>query len=216
MANAFDFSEDYAKKFAMEWQEVIERDYNHPCIVVWVPLNESWGIPKVLSEAQQQHHALAMYYMTKSLDTTRLVVSNDGWELLKTDLCDIHDYAFQSEVLEERYRNPENACAAIPWAKKIHLTGYEYSGEPFLVTEFGGIAFKKSQEEGWGYSGASSEEDFTEKLKDVVEPLKKSPIVKGFCYTQLTDVEQEINGLLTYDRKPKIPLETIRKIIEGK
>ncbi|HEX2927803.1 MAG TPA: glycoside hydrolase family 2 TIM barrel-domain containing protein [Ruminiclostridium sp.] len=216
MANAFDFSEDYAKKFAMEWQEVIERDYNHPCIVVWVPLNESWGIPKVLSEAQQQHHALAMYHMTKSLDATRLVVSNDGWELLKTDLCNIHDYEYQSEVLEKRYSNPENACSAIPWTKKIHLAGYEYGGEPILVTEFGGISFKKSETEGWGYSGAASEEDFTEKLKAVVEPLKKSPVVKGFCYTQLTDVEQEINGLLTYDRKPKIPLETIKSIIEGK
>lgn len=215
MANALDFSEDYAKKFALEWQEVIERDYNHPCIVVWVPINESWGIPKVLTEAQQQHHALAMYHLTKSLDSTRLVVSNDGWELLETDLCNIHDYAWQSEVLEERYLNPENACAAIPWDKKIHVGGFEYKGEPILITEFGGIAFKKSDTEGWGYSGAKNDEDFLRSLKAVVEPLQNSPIVRGFCYTQLTDVMQEINGLLTCDRVPKVDLERICRIIKG-
>lgn len=214
MANALDFSEEYAKKFVTEWQEVIERDYNHPCIVVWVPINESWGIPKVSTDVQQQHHALTMYHLTKSLDTTRLVVSNDGWELLETDLCNIHDYAWQANVLEERYKNAENACAAIPWTKKIYTSGFKYNGEPILITECGGIAFKKSDVEGWGYSGAVNEEDFLARFKAVVESLKKSSIIRGFCYTQLTDVMQEMNGLLTFDRKPKVPLEKIREIIK--
>jgi len=215
MANALDFSEDYAKKMVNEWQEIIERDYNHPCIIVWVPMNESWGIPKVKDDPQQQNHALALYHITKALDPTRLVVSNDGWEQLKTDLCTIHDYAFSSEILEERYKNVENACSAIPWTKKIYVGGFKYSGEPILVSEFGGIALKKSEQEGWGYSGAKDEEDFIERLKNVVNPLLKSPIVQGFCYTQFTDVMQEINGLLTENREPKIPIDQINSIVNG-
>ena len=77
------------------------------------------------------------------------------------------------------------------------------------------IAYKKSEWEGWGYSGASSDEDFIERYYNVISAMLESPLVQGFCYTQLTDVEQEINGLLTYDRKPKVDLEIIRKINNG-
>lgn len=214
MANALDFSEKYAKRIVNEWQEVIERDFNHPCIIVWVPMNESWGIPKVKDDLQQQNHALALYHLTKSLDPTRLVVSNDGWEQLKTDLCTIHDYASHSDLLQERYSNVDNACCSIPWAKSIYVGDFKYTGEPIIISEFGGIALKKSAHEGWGYSGAKDEEDFIKKLKNVVEPLQQSPIVQGFCYTQLTDVMQEINGLLTDQRIPKIPIDMIKSIID--
>ncbi len=216
MANALDFSEDYVSRITNEWQEVIKRDYNHPCIVVWVPLNESWGLPKVLTDVQQQNHAMCMYYLTKSLDTTRLVVSNDGWELVATDLCNIHDYEWREEILEKRYSTVENALGDLNTdyrQRKIYANGYSYSIEPIILSEFGGIAFKKTETEGWGYSGAVDEEDFINRLKSVVNPIKKSPILSGFCYTQLTDVMQEINGLLTYDRQPKIDLNKIRKII---
>ena len=83
------------------------------------------------------------------------------------------------------------------------------------MTEFGGISFKTNDWEGWGYSGAHNAEDYADRLKNVVDPLLQSPVIQGFCYTQFTDVEQEINGLLTYDRKPKLPLELIRSIVEG-
>ena len=82
----------------------MKRDYNHPCIVTWVPLNESWGIPNVLIDGRQQQHGLAMYHLTKSIDDTRPVVYNNGWEHMQTDLVTIHDYEYRREVLEDRYR----------------------------------------------------------------------------------------------------------------
>lgn len=215
MANAYTYTDTYARRMTKEWIEAIERDYNHPCLVVWVPLNESWGVPNISVDKQQQTHAQAMYYLTKSLDPTRPVVSNDGWEHAVTDLCTIHDYAWQRETLAARYATVEGAVQAEPSRRRIFAPGFRYEGQPMLVTEFGGIAFKRDGQEGWGYSGAKDEADFVRRLADVVHPLLQSPAVKGFCYTQLTDVEQEVNGLMTYDRKPKLPFDVIRQINRG-
>jgi beta-galactosidase/beta-glucuronidase len=216
MANAYTYTEAYAQRMTKEWLEAIERDYNHPCLVVWVPLNESWGVPNISNDKQQQMHALALYYMTKSLDPTRPVVSNDGWEHAVTDLCTIHDYEWRKGVLTERYASADSAATAEPAKHRIFAPGFRYEGQPILVSEFGGIAFKKTSAEGWGYSGAKDEADFVQRLADVVHPLLHSPVVKGFCYTQLTDVEQEMNGLMTYDRKPKLPFDIIKQINNGK
>jgi beta-galactosidase/beta-glucuronidase len=216
MANSYTYSDDAVRRITAEWQEAIERDYNHPSIVVWVPVNESWGVPRLLDDTRQQDHTLSLYYLTKSLDKTRFVISNDGWEHTKSDLCTIHDYDSRKEVLKERYRTKENILTSTPGSRLVYVPGYDYNDEPILVTEFGGIAYKKSEWEGWGYSGASNDEDFADRYYKVVSALLESPLVQGFCYTQITDVEQEINGILTYDRKPKIDLEIIRAINEGK
>jgi beta-galactosidase/beta-glucuronidase len=216
-ANAYQYSQEYVRRFTREWQESIDRDYNHPCIVAWVPLNESWGVVNIKNNEFQQQHALAMYHLTKSLDKSRLIVSNDGWEHMRTDLATIHDYEPNQQVLEERYKSAESSIDSIkPHSKPTFVGGLGYEGQPILVSEFGGISFKKSEWEGWGYSGAENDEDFLRKLNAVVEPMHTSPVIQGFCYTQLTDVEQEINGLVTYDRTPKVPLEEIRKIIGAK
>lgn len=216
MANAYEYSEQYVRRFTKEWQEAMERDYNHPSIVVWVPINESWGVPNIQIDRLQQQHAMTMYHLTKSLDATRLVVSNDGWEMVATDLYNIHDYEWRREVLQERYESAESAVQARPANRNLSVGGYKYDGQPILITEFGGIGYKKSEWEGWGYSGAENDEDFIHRLRAVIEPLLTSEIVQGYCYTQLTDVEQEINGLLTYDRQPKVPLEVIKAINESR
>ena len=216
MANSYTYSDQAVKRITAEWQEAIERDYNHPSIVAWVPINESWGVPHMLADKRQHHHTLTMYHLTKSLDPTRLVISNDGWEHTKSDLMTIHDYESSKDVLKERYAYLERILASNPGHRQLMAPGFAYGGEPIQVTEFGGIAFKKSEWEGWGYSGAVDEEDFAKRYDAVVSALLESPLVQGFCYTQLTDVEQEINGLLTYDRKPKIDLAIIRRINEGK
>ncbi|WP_084278902.1 glycoside hydrolase family 2 protein [Anoxybacteroides tepidamans] len=213
------FSGDAAARLTREWIEIIERDYNHPCIVAWVPLNESWGIPHVRSDRQQQHHSLAMYHLIHSLDPTRLVVSNDGWELTKTDICAVHNYNHGHKNEREKYEafkaslsTKEAILRSQPAKRSIYANGFAHQGEPILLTEFGGVAFKAGGDAGWGYTSAGSAEEFLEDYKRVIEAVYSSKILHGFCYTQLTDVEQEINGLLTYDRKPKCDLAQIKAI----
>lgn len=214
-ANAYVYSDDYVHRITREWQEILERDYNHPCIAAWVPINESWGVPNIQIDGKQQQHVLSLYHLIKSLDDTRPVIGNDGWEMLKTDLVGIHDYEWREEILSQRYATADSAIQAMPAnRRRLLVGGAAYEGQPILVTEFGGISFRK-RAEGWGYSVASNEQDFLRRLKAVFRPLYLSPVVQGFCYTQLTDVEQEINGLLTYDRVPKAPIEKIRQIVRG-
>jgi beta-galactosidase/beta-glucuronidase len=212
MANSQILTHRAIRRMTDEWQAVIRRDYNHPCIIAWVPLNESWGVPHLLTDSRHRAHAKTLYWLTKSLDPTRLVISNDGWEHTVTDLCTIHDYDPNAESLRERYATPEAALSAMPGHRFIYVPGYPYRGEPILVTECGGISFKCSDWDGWGYSGADSEEDFLSRYEAIVGTLLQSPVIQGFCYTQLTDVEQEINGLLTFDRRPKVDQERIREI----
>ncbi|HEY6690247.1 MAG TPA: glycoside hydrolase family 2 TIM barrel-domain containing protein [Rubrobacter sp.] len=213
MANAYQYSPDYVRHMTAEWQEAVMRDYNHPCIIAWVPMNESWGVPNLASDKSQIEHLLALYHLTHSLDPTRPVVSNDGWEHAITDLCTIHDYR-DAEAVAMSYATPESAVAAEPANRPVYVAGYAYRGEPMLITEFGGIAFSgdESGAEGWGYSTVADADEFLERYTSLVEALLRSSTIQGFCYTQLTDVEQEVNGLLTYDRRPKANLTPIREI----
>lgn len=218
MANAYRYSPDYVRRITAEWQETVLRDYNHPSIVAWVPVNESWGVPDLATDARQREHLLAMYHLTRSLDTSRLVVSNDGWEHAKTDLCTIHDYR-DAETLTQSYATLESSLAAEPAKRPVYVPGYHYQGEPILITEFGGIAFAEHGADGaggWGYSTVTDPDEFLERYEALITSLLRSNPVQGFCYTQLTDVEQEINGLLTYDRKPKVNLAAVRDITNKK
>ena len=210
MANAYQYSPDYIRRITSEWQEAVRRDYNHPCVVVWVPMNESWGARELATDPRQVEHLLAMYHLTRSLDGSRPVVSNDGWEHALTDICAIHDYR-NAAVLGQRYQTPESSLAE-PERRPVYAPGYGYRGEPILITEFGGIAFATADPGSWGYRTVSDAEELLERYGALVSALLQSEIVQGFCYTQLTDVEQEINGLLTYDRRPKADLSRIREI----
>ncbi|MDQ0060175.1 glycoside hydrolase family 2 protein [Paenibacillus harenae] len=215
MANAYQFSEQYVERVTKEWQEAVHRDYNHPCVVVWVPLNESWGTPNILIDKRQQHHASALYYLTKSLDDTRPVISNDGWEHVKSDIYTIHDYESKEEVLRSRYATPESSVGCDPQGRKIILPGFAYNGEPVQLSEFGGISYIQDESDGWGYSAAKDDQDYLERLTAVMRPVLAAGGLQGYCYTQLTDVEQEKNGLLRFNREPKLPLEVYRKLNTG-
>lgn len=215
MANAYVYSRKYVARITTEWMDAMKRDYNHPSIVAWTPLNESWGVDCIMNNKEEQAHATAMYWLTKSLDQTRPVISNDGWEHTKTDLLTIHDYEFKKEVIAKRYETIESTIASKPAGRGLFAKGWEFEGQPIIVSEMGGISYQKSSWEGWGYSAAVSDEDFIERYYNVISPLIESPVVQGFCYTQITDVEQEINGLLTYARDPKVDLAIIREITLG-
>jgi beta-galactosidase/beta-glucuronidase len=212
MANCYVYSETAIQRVATEWAAAVRRDNNHPCIIAWVPLNESWGVPALLNDARQAHHLTALYHLTKSLDPLRPVVSNDGWEHAQTDLLTIHDYEGSGDVLRARYTTVDGILAAQPAKRVLTLPGYAYAGQPLLLTEIGGIGYRKSEQAGWGYTTAENDADFIARYRAVIEAIYASPHIQGFCYTQITDVEQEINGLLTYDRQPKVPVATIRAI----
>ena len=214
---AYLYSREYVVRIYREWTDVVMRDYNHPCIVAWTPLNESWGIQEVKTNEMQQAHCNAMYHITKSLDNTRPVIDNDGWEHTCGDILTIHDYEASYMVLKERYSDLGSILGFTPGGRNLFVTGWEYHNKPIIISEFGGILFslQKADEKSWGYSEAATETDFLERYHMVVDALLGSELVQGFCYTQLTDIETEANGLLTYDRKPKVQLDAIRKINEG-
>lgn len=215
------FNRDSVERLVMEWKDIIRRDYNHPCIVTWVPVNESWGVPDIAFDRRQQHFSQMMYHYLHTLDATRPVISNDGWAATETDLVGIHNYAHgqKNEDQKQKYfaetlSNRENLIHrhSSPW--QIFAEGFSYDGQPILLTEFGGIAYDVSGERGWGYTCVETEEDFLREYQRIMEAVYDSKALWGYCYTQLTDVEQEINGLLTYDRKPKCDPGKIRAVNE--
>jgi beta-galactosidase/beta-glucuronidase len=219
MANAYAYSPEYVSRFTAEWEELVARDYNHPSIIAWVPINESWGVPQILTDPVQQAHAIAMYHLTKSLDPMRPVVDNDGWEHTdQTDLMTLHDYARTGEELAKKYAHLTTEPSRLPRnGREALVHGATYNGTPFVLTEFGGIAFRigaKVAENEWGYSGVEpTREAFLSRLDGLIKAVRENPAWAGYCYTQLTDVEQEINGLMTYDRKPKVEPEVYKKIL---
>lgn len=201
------------------WKAVYQRDRNHPCIVAWVPLNESWGVPQIQSNQRQQHWAQALYHLLRSLDDTRLVSSNDGWDQTITDICAIHNYklgkdADDSEFAQfcETLTSKETLVSQFVSGHPVYATGFGYRGEPILITECGGIGFATNQISDWSYLGVSSAAEFLATYRRLISTLRSSQYVQGFCYTQLTDVEQEVNGLLTYERTPKFDLKELRQI----
>ena len=210
--SSYEYSELAAARHTTEWLEILKRDYNHPCIIAWVPLNESWGVHEILDREDEQAHSLALYYLIKSIDRTRLVISNDGWINNRSDIVSINDYSGDRSELEKRYSDLDTILSSFPGGHALFANGYEYHGEPIMVTEFGGISYCMDGTEGWGYTSATDREDYLTRFKNVVEPLLESEYVQGYVYTQLTDVEQEINGLMTYDRQFKVPPEKIREI----
>ena len=220
MANAYVFSPGAVERLTREWQEVLARDYSHPCIMAWVPFNESWGVPNLPADAAQRHYVRTLYHLTKTLDPTRLVIGNDGWEHLVGDFLAIHDYALEGAELRARYSSiaaVERTLAEVrPVLRKIVLSEHGWTREPIIISEFGGVSLHPAAGAEWfGYATAGDTEQLFDKYRELVEALLASPILAGFCYTQLTDTLQETNGLLTAGREPKVDPARIREVTRG-
>jgi len=214
MAATFEFNDEAISRFTKEWLEIVPQQYNHPSVITWVPFNESWGIPTIGHEVRQQQFTQTIYHLTKAIDPYRPVVTNDGWEHTVSDILTLHDYVESGEEFLERYQDKErivnNEISFNRW-KFAFAEGYGYKGQPIIVSEFGGIAFQSDK--GWGYGNqVASVEAFLQRFASITGAIKAIPYISGYCYTQLTDVQQEINGLLTEGREPKVPLEEVRKI----
>jgi len=218
MPSAYAYSSSFAERLTREWMEAIRRDKSHPCIITWVPLNESWGVSQIAARPDQAHFASSLYHLTKALDATRPAISNDGWELMESDVWSVHDYAPDGEGLASRFQTPEAIDAMLagmgPARRRIILGGRDRQDQPVMLTEFGGLSFVPKLGQAWhGYSTVADEAEYAERLADLFGAILASPHVAGFCYTQLTDTLQETNGLLTDKREPKLPIETIREMI---
>ncbi|MNO20674.1 Beta-glucuronidase [compost metagenome] len=217
MAAAFEYNDEAVERFTKEWIEVVQQQYNHPCIITWVPFNESWGIQNIIHDDRQQKFTEGIYYLTKSIDPYRPVITNDGWEHTISDILTLHDYVERGEDLYETYKDKDSITGSSgtynEW-KFAFAQGYSYKGQPIIISEFGGIAFRSEQ--GWGYGNqVDNEEAFLERFGSITGAIRAIPFISGYCYTQITDVQNEVNGLLTEDRKPKISLKKIREINLG-
>ncbi len=208
--------------FVEEWIDAVKRDFNHPSLFMYVPFNESWGVRNIKNSKEQQDYVTGFYYLTKSLDPSRIVISNDGWEQTVTEVCTVHTYRHGNiddlERQQEYHKSLHDLDTLLSPIHTVHdrhiyVGGYKYHGEPIILSEFGGVSYAPQTQVGWGYTGVDNSEDYIKELKRIFKEVYTSPHFAGFCYTQLTDVQQEINGFLSYERKLKIPLEVIKKIV---
>jgi beta-galactosidase/beta-glucuronidase len=216
MPSAYRFTPRSIGRLTREWMAAIDRDYSHPCIVAWVPFNESWGVPDLPEIAAQRHYVGAMYELTKTLDPTRPVIGNDGWEHTATDFLAIHDYESDVSIIERRYAAHEGLPGLRPHGRLVALEGYEHDGRPVLLTEFGGIAYSDDATNTWGYARAQSPDDLAGRYDRLLRAVQASRVFSGYCYTQFADTYQETNGLLFADRTPKFPLEQMRASTRGR
>lgn len=218
MPGTYDFSADSMKNLTRDFIEFMDRDHNHPCIVTWVPLNESWGVRKILNDERQVRFGEAMYHLAKGYDGSRLVSTNDGWEAVKSDIIGIHDYHTEGSYFRQTYSEEELAHP-----ERIHSVGrrmfsekYRYEGDDtvFMVTEYGGIAMETSVDEvNWGYGKAEAgKEALINRYADVTNAIMDNKKIWGYCYTQLTDVYQEVNGIMDMNHVPKLEPEELYKI----
>lgn len=221
MPSAYGFSDATVHALCDEWRTLVERDLSHPCVVAWVPVNESWGVPALASEARQVDLVRALYHTTRALDGSRPVVGNDGWEMPCGDIVSIHDYTDEPHKLLQRYGSREAVRATLRderpgGGRALLIGGWQPQQQPVMLTEFGGIAPLHEGEDGWGYSLAEPGADFAERYVELLAAVHACEGLVGFCYTQLTDTFLEKNGLLTPERRFKADPAVIAQATRGK
>ncbi|MCR4614943.1 MAG: beta galactosidase jelly roll domain-containing protein [Clostridiales bacterium] len=203
--------QDLIPQYTREWTESVERDFNHPSIIGWCPFNETWDFegrircPELLR---------TVYEITKKIDPTRPCIDTSGNYHVVTDIFDVHDYTQSAEALKEH-------CELMLNEHKSHDRDMNakqtYTGGAFFVSEYGGIGWDCNAEKGWSYGEApKTEEEFKNRFKALADVLLDDDRIMGLCYTQLTDVEQEVNGLYTYDRRAKFDSEFFHDALSRK
>ena len=200
MPSFHEHSEEAERRLAAEWRDAVARDRDHPSIVAWVLANESFGLDTVDATVRARFLD-EMYGLTHALDGTRPVISNDGWEHARSDLCTIHDYS-PPDALAARCSSLEAILRPGPDGRTVYDPAHAYAGEPVVVSELGGL--RVDGPGGWGWLTVPDAGAFAREYGRLVDAVLGGGAVAGFCYTQLADVEQEQNGLLTAARQPKV------------
>ncbi|AXH34271.1 glycoside hydrolase family 2 [Humibacter sp. BT305] len=225
-ASAYAFDRRSMTELVTEWSAIVRRDSSHPSIVTWVPLNESWGVQHISHDPRQQAFSRSIADLTRALDGTRPVISNDGWEHTRSDIVTIHDYECDPSVLAERYGSRESLQRMLdgfgPAGRRM-TAGVDDARRPahddslpVMLTEFGGVSLATGTEGDWGYATAADPDGFESHVTDILGVVGRMRTLAGYCYTQLTDTGQETNGLLYADRTPKFPIERIRAAVQGR
>ena len=225
-ANAWTFRKLSQQNFLSEWTEIVLRDKSHPSIIGWVPINESWGFTDLKNSKYQREFLRGLYYLTKGLDHTRPVIDNDGWEHVETDIVTVHVYQLP-DLLDQIPNSAPPLKSKLEFfddlaSKPVFVGDAAYEGQPVIVTEWGGWGHNLDDPEvepnkftAWGYNGKlfKNFDEVLDLYKRYLGKLKeKKSWIKGHCYTEFNDQFQEINGMLTFDRRPKTDLSKLREI----
>ena len=199
--------------FMREWGEAIERDFNHPAIIGWCPFNETWN----LNHKKQNDEVIEMIYRyTKAVDTTRPCIDSSGNFHVMTDIFDFHDYCQNVDDFKSYLDKLENEDIVYCQVARnpVHKNRQIYKGGPVFASEYGGIKWDiEGNISSWGYGNApQTEEEFIERYRGLTTAIMQNSKIMGLCYTQLYDVEQEKNGLYTYNRVPKFDMNIFKEI----
>ena len=217
-----------ASALVAEWSEVVRAHRNHPSVVAWVPVNESWGVPDCEHEPRQRALIAALRDLTGALDGTRPVSANDGWETVGGDLVGIHDYDQDAERVAARYADDDAVDRLLTGrrtdGKVADLEQRPAGRRAVVLSEFGGVAMAGEAAatgfglgtDAWGYDTASSEDELLSRYRELWAAVRASTSLSGACWTQLTDTYQEVNGLLRADRTPKGDLDAFRAATRGR
>ncbi len=219
----YEYSFRSTSEVAKTLSRFVKKHYNNPSVCAYVVFNESWGLNRIFDSKRIQNLVNGSYYMMKSLDDTRLVIGNDGWEHTLTDIVSIHDYNDNYKQISEIYKDKEDAINGSPSKtsnKYNFVPGYEHQGQPFFISEYGGVAFQTdtaNNYDTWGYGERiTDKKEVLEKISNITKSFADNEYITGICYTQLSDVEQEINGLLDHNHEYKFDVEDIRNALEIK
>ncbi len=198
--------------FLNEWREAIGRDFNHPSIIGWCPFNETWDYKK---RRQYDPLLITVYDFTKAVDNTRPCIDTSGNFHVKTDIYDVHDYSYDVEFFKNNYDRLMTENYLYEHVLKDNPGRQKYGGQPVFISEYGGIKWVSDESiKSWGYGeDVKTPEEFADRYVGLTDVIVSNSKMFGFCYTQLYDIEQEQNGLYTYDREKKFDDEIYNKII---
>jgi beta-galactosidase/beta-glucuronidase len=213
------FSTELVEALTSEWTDLVKRDRAHPCVIAWVPFNESWGVWHQAERPVQRAFVDAMVSLTHALDPSRLVIGNDGWEYSSGDLWTLHLYedgelsiAARLQTLIDAPELPVVGTENQPGLRIGALPGADVSGLPILLSECGGVGFGH-HDDAFSYGDLPlTQNELQAQIEKIANAVDEADRLNGFVWTQLTDIQQEINGLLYFDRSPKIPVHTFREI----
>lgn len=213
----YDFTEFGKYQYNRDLQIIAKQLYNSPSIITYVLFNESWGVPEIKTNKNQQAFIEEQYHQLKKLDSTRLVIANDGWhQLTCTDILSLHEYQQNPEEFLKDYADQKHILNhfIVNTYGPAFADGQHYNNQPIIISEFGGVSYVQN---GWGYGNkAQNVEEYQERIKRLFQTLEKIPYLQGYCYTQFSDVRQETNGLVDEDRVLHFPLDKINHIVGGK